>query len=82
MPLAALQTPGFHYEADPQTGERASKPFQDIDTEAGLKFYEENFVNNLLPRKPLWDEYVLPKYHCKRVPLISNLSNKQTTLLP
>lgn len=44
--LAALQTPGFYYEADPKTGERASEPFQDIDTEAGLKFYEENIVNN------------------------------------
>jgi hypothetical protein len=44
--LTALQTPGFCYEANSGIGERASQPFEDIDTEAGLNFYEENFIKN------------------------------------
>jgi hypothetical protein len=44
--LAALQTSGFYSEDDPGVGERALKPFEDIDTKPGLEFYEHNFLDN------------------------------------
>jgi hypothetical protein len=44
--LKALQSPGFYVEDDSEVGERASAPFEDIDQEAGLQFYEHNFLGD------------------------------------
>ncbi|KAK4182042.1 hypothetical protein QBC35DRAFT_215132 [Podospora australis] len=44
--LDALQSPGFYWEPDPEIGKRASEPFEDITTEAGLSFYEETILND------------------------------------
>jgi hypothetical protein len=44
--LDALQSPGFYSEDDPEVGKRASEPFEDIDKEAGLQFYEHNFLSD------------------------------------
>lgn len=46
LALVALQQHGFYYEEDPQVGEKASQPFEDIDTEAGLQFYKDNFLDD------------------------------------
>jgi hypothetical protein len=44
--LAALQTPGFYSEDDHKVGEHALRPFEGIDTEAGLEFYDDNVLGN------------------------------------
>jgi hypothetical protein len=44
--LDALRSPGFHFVQDPEVGKHASEPFEDIDTEVGLRFYMQNFQND------------------------------------
>ncbi|CAI6097797.1 unnamed protein product [Clonostachys chloroleuca] len=44
--LAALQNPGYYAENDSEIGNRASEPFEDIDQEAGLEFYQRNFLSD------------------------------------
>ena len=44
--LAALQTPDFYSEDNPGVKEHVLKPFENIDTEAGLAFYEHCFLGN------------------------------------
>lgn len=44
--LDALQNPGYYAEEDSEIGNRASKPFEDIDKEAGLQFYKHNFLSD------------------------------------
>ncbi|KAJ3499418.1 hypothetical protein NLG97_g352 [Lecanicillium saksenae] len=44
--LDALQSPGFYYQNDPEVGKRALESFEDIDTEAGFRFYQDNFLGD------------------------------------
>jgi hypothetical protein len=44
--LEELQARGFYYEADDEIGKLASQLFEDIETEAGLEFYEKAFIQN------------------------------------